>query len=187
MNPDRRRALGQAAAAVLAAVPVARAQPAPAVPPEVAQALPGARLQGQGSLRYFGFLVYDARLWSAAPPVGADWAAVPFALELQYARSLSGKKIAERSLSEMQRQGPIAPADAARWLADLQRLVPDVREGERITGLNLPGRGARFYVDGQAVGEVDEPAFARLFFGIWLAPQTSEPGLRQSLLGRAAP
>ena len=184
---NRRRLLGLAAAlAAPAAARLARAQ-APALPPEVAQALPGARLQGQGSLRYFGFLVYDARLWTSAQPVGEDWAALPFALELRYARSLQGEKIAERSLAEMRRQGPIAPADAARWLADLRRLIPDVKEGDRITGLNLPGRGARFYVDGRVAGEVDDPAFARRFFGIWLAPQTSEPGLRQSLLGGAAP
>ena len=35
------------------------------------------------------------------------------------------------------------------------------------------------------VGEVPDAEFARLFFGIWLSPQTSEPGLRAELI--AAP
>ncbi len=176
---------------VAAALPIATCVPAAPtsfveVPPEVAQALPGAVLQGQGQLRFFGLRIYDARLWSAAQPVGADWAAVPFALELRYARPLSGQKIAERSLKEMQRQREIAPADEARWLQLLARLVPDVDEGDRITGVNQPGRGARLYVNGRFRGLAPDPAFARLFFGIWLAPQTSEPDLRLSLLGRGA-
>ena len=34
----------------------------------------------------------------------------------------------------------------------------------------------------KVVGEVADPEFARLFFGIWLSPNTSEPSLRQALL-----
>ena len=34
---------------------------------------------------------------------------------------------------------------------------------------------------GHCVGA--DPLYARLFFGIWLAPQSSAPALRQSLLG----
>lgn len=34
----------------------------------------------------------------------------------------------------------------------------------------------------KVVGEVADPEFARLFFGIWLSPNTSEPALRQALL-----
>jgi hypothetical protein len=158
-----------------------------AAPPEVAAALPDARLQGSGLLRYFGLRVYDGRLWVGAQPVrdAADgWADVPLALELQYLRRLVGKQIAERSLAEMQRQADIPPADAARWLAAMTAAFPDVRDGDRITGLHLPGQGMRFFFNGQARGEVLEPAFARLFLGIWLSPRTSEPALRAALLGR---
>jgi hypothetical protein len=35
------------------------------------------------------------------------------------------------------------------------------------------------------VGEVRDATFARLFFGIWLSPRTSEPQLRAALLGLA--
>ena len=37
---------------------------------------------------------------------------------------------------------------------------------------------------GRVVGEVADAAFARLFFGIWLSPKTSEPALRQALLAQ---
>ena len=53
--------------------------------------------------------------------------------------------------------------------------------------MNLPGVGARFFVNGALRGEPKDADFARLFFGIWLSPRSSEPALREALLGRTAP
>jgi len=164
------------------------AQPAPAgAPPELTGELPSARLQGSGRMRFLGLHIYDARLWVGAQPVTGEWSALPFALELQYARSLKGEQIAERSLKEMQRQGEIPEIAAERWLGNMKQLFPDVNAGDRITGLNVPGGGARFFVNGSFRGEPREADFARLFFGIWLSPRTSEPALRESLLGLKKP
>jgi hypothetical protein len=157
---------------------------ADAPPPELQQGLPSARLQGQGRLRFFGLHVYDIRLWTAAAFAPERWAEAPLALEIQYARTLYGQQIAERSLDEMKRQGEMGSDDAQRWLAEMARLFPDVKEGDRITGTHQPGRGATFFVNGRPRGEVLDANFARRFFGIWLAPQTSEPALRERLFGR---
>jgi hypothetical protein len=175
----RRTAVTGIAAALWAAA--GRAQPAP--PAEAATTLGAPRLQGSGQLRFVGLKVYDVRLWAGERRVGGDWGAVPFALELEYLRALDGEQIAERSLKEMRRQGEIAAEAAGRWLSEMKRLFPDVKPGDRLTGLHLPGEGARFFLNGAPRGEVRDAAFARLFFGIWLAPQTSEPGLRDKLLG----
>jgi hypothetical protein len=185
MSSPLRRRLLLAALALPAAM--AGAQPAPGLPPELAAALPGAKLQGTGRLRFMLLHIYDARLWVGVRPLAADWGASPFALELEYARDLKGADIAERSLTEMRRQGEIAPEVAERWLGIMKQLFPDVHAGDRITGVNLPGVGARFFVNGAFRGEPREPDFARMFFGIWLSPRTSEPGLRDSLLGRTSP
>lgn len=155
-------------------------------PREVQSELPGARLQGSGRLRFMGLRVYDARLWVGERAVGADWS-VPLALEIEYRRALDGAQIAERSLAEMRRQGEITAPVAERWLAGMARTFPDVREGDRLTGFMMPGQGARFFVNGRLNGELIDAEFARFFFGIWLSPQTSEPSLRQALLGQARP
>lgn len=165
------------------AAPAARAQ---ALPFEVASEWPQARLVGRGPLRFVGMRIYDARLWSPARPTGDDWATQPLALELQYARSLVGVQIAERSLVEMRRQGPIDPALAERWLATMKTTFPDVREGDRVTGIYRPGTAARFFHNGSARGEWSDAAKAQRFFGIWLSPQTSEPALREALFGGRA-
>jgi Chalcone isomerase-like len=163
------------------AAPLAWAQTEP--PAEVAADLPGARLQGQGRLRFFGLHVYDALLWTPAPLAANDVERSALALELRYARSLKGPLIAERSIEEMRRQADIPAADAERWLGAMTRLFPDVGAGDRITGIHRPGQGARFHINGKLAGEVRDAAFARLFFGIWLSPRTSEPKLRAELLG----
>jgi hypothetical protein len=63
------------------------------------------------------------------------------------------------------------------------RVFPDVRQGDRLVGLQRPGTGASFWINGRFQGEVRDVEFARRFFGIWLSPQTSEPAMRRALLG----
>ncbi len=178
---QRRRLV--AALALACAAGAARARNAP---PEVGAVLGGARLVGSHRLRWLGLSVYEARLWSTGPLPGGDWTAQPIALEIEYARAFAGRAIAERSLAEMRRQGPIDEATAARWLAAMQGLFPDVVEGDRLTGLHEPGAGARFFANGAPRGEVREPEFARRFFGIWLSEAGSQPALRRALLGLGA-
>jgi len=149
--------------------------------PEVA-ALSGVVPTAPVRLRVWGFEVYDARLWT---PVGfrhSQYAQYSFALELQYLRRLEGAAIASRSIDEMRRVGSFTDAQAQSWLAAMRELFPNVSAGERITGVNLPGVGAEFWVNGQRVGAVNDLAFARLFFGIWLDERTSEPKMRAQLL-----
>lgn len=149
--------------------------------PEVA-ALSGVVPTAPVRLRVWGFEVYDARLWT---PVGfrhSQYAQYSFALELQYLRRLEGAAIASRSIDEMRRVGSFTDAQAQSWLAAMRELFPNVSAGERITGVNLPGVGAEFWVNGQRVGAVNDLAFARLFFGIWLDERSSEPKMRAQLL-----
>jgi hypothetical protein len=111
-----RRRLLVAALPAMGLAPLAQAQSV-APPAELAAYLPQARLQGSGRLRFLGLRIYDSRLWAGAAPVGDPWAAVPLALEIEYARSLGGAQIAERSLAEMRRQAEPTADTAERWLA----------------------------------------------------------------------
>jgi len=159
-------------------------QATPVAPPaEVNGLLPDARLHGRATLRFLGLDIYQASLWVPAGFDAARWSQQPFALELSYLRDLKGRAIAQRSVSEMRRQDTWDETLADPWEARMAALFPDVRRGDRITGMHVPGRGARFVANGRELGEVADQRFARLFFGIWLAPQTSEPTMRTALLG----
>ncbi len=177
----------------------ARAEAPPAV---VLQHAPGVEMRGSGTLRWLGLRIYDAVLWAApARPVASGPAGTngttgttgttvadfdytrPFALQLRYARSLKGAAIAERSVEEITRLGLGSPAQRAQWGAAMRRLFPDVVDGTTLAGVHLPGRGARFYLNGQPLGEIADPAFSQAFFAIWLDAKTSAPELRSALLG----
>ena len=179
MNASRRTALLVVGAAALAPWPAAASTP----PAEVLADLPGARLHGQGRLRFLGLHVYDIRLWATSALRSDNAERAGAALEIEYARALKGPLIAERSLAEMRRVGEVTTDDGERWLAAMKQLFPDVQAGDRITGVHRPGEGARFHHNGRLIGELRDAAFARLFFGIWLSVRTSEPQLRQALLG----
>ncbi|NUT86298.1 hypothetical protein HNO91_07695 [Pseudomonas corrugata] len=147
-------------------------------------ALPTAQRLGEGDFTWFGLRLYTARLWTAGP--AQDWNR-PFALELLYHRSMSRETLVQASLEEMQRLGPgsVTAQSLEAWTQAMGAAFVDVRPGMRITGLYLPGKGCRFYVDGKLSHEIADPVFARAFFAIWLDPRARDPQLRQRLLGLA--
>ena len=170
----------QTSAATAAATPAAT--PAIAATREVLEAIADAQFIGQGRLKFWSLDVYDARLWAPAALRPRNYAASPLALELIYLRNFSAADIAERSIKEMRRAAPISEAQAADWTQAMLRVIPDVKKGDRLTGVHRPGSGATFYVNGKRSGDVPDIEFSKLFFGIWLGPATSEPRLRDALL-----
>ncbi|HSG22799.1 MAG TPA: chalcone isomerase family protein [Azonexus sp.] len=141
----------------------------------------GFKRWGTGEFRRFGFLVYEATLWAA----GDDPLRPPLALKLTYKRNIAGKDIAEASVKEIRNLGIADSAQLKRWGEQMDRIFPDVKPGDHIVGLHLP-EGARFFYNDQLAGTVDDPAFARAFFAIWLDSKTSAPDLRAALLKRPA-
>lgn len=144
------------------------------------------RLQpaGQGTYRWFGLHVYDARLWidgerfDPARPLTP-----PFALSLTYARSLSGERIASTSRDEIQRLGGVEPDRLQSWYDAMRAIFPDVNAGDRLVGIMLTDGATRFVFNDRPIGQIDDPAFGNGFFAIWLDPRTRAPGLREALLG----
>jgi hypothetical protein len=152
---------------------------------DIQAALPAARLIGQARLKKWGFEVYDASLWAPAGFSGTAFASQSFALELIYLRNLKASDIVVSSIQEMRRAQAFDDQLADKWAADLLRVIPDIRKGDRIMGINQPGTGAVFLVNGRTSGTIADTRFAQLFFSIWLASTTSEARMRTALLAGA--
>ena len=104
--------------------------------------------------------------------------------EISEAYNVLGDVKKRAQYDEMRRLGRFSEAQAQAWLQAMTQAFPDVEPGDRLLGIYLPGQGARFLANGRLTGEVMDTEFAQLFFGIWLSDKTSEPCLRQALLGQ---
>ena len=151
-----------------------------ALPEQVAKDFPNLRLAGEGRLRWLGLHIYDATLWIN----GARWTGEQeFALDIRYARDIKSRRLVQTSVDEMRRMELGDERRIEQWVEQMTRVLPDVKKGEHLTGVNRPGAGADFYYQGKAIGSIADPEFARAFFAIWLDARTREPELRQSLIG----
>ncbi|WP_168224665.1 chalcone isomerase family protein [Rhodoferax aquaticus] len=155
-------------------------------PAELAAYGAGWRAAGSGVLRFFGFKAYDATLW--LPSANAPFAFTrPFALEIRYATRIKGRDISNTSLIELQRISASSPEQIVAWGAWMDATFTDVKAGDQLIGVHVPGNGARFFLNGRLIGETQDTAFSEAFFKIWLDPKTKRPDLRAALLAQDAP
>lgn len=143
------------------------------------------RLHGEGSLRWFGLKIYEARLFAPQQFAPQQSFQAPFALEITYARTFAGEKIAQVSIDEIKRLAMGSARQHEQWLGQMKSIFPSVRPGDRLRGIHTPGQGAEFYLNDQPIGQIKDAEFSKAFFSIWLDPNTAEPALRRSLLGLA--
>jgi hypothetical protein len=166
-------------AALALAATLAAAQGVVPLPAALVAELPALKPLGEGRLRWFGLHVYDTSLWVP----GEAWSFErPFALDIRYAVSIKGRDLTERSLVEMRKLGYTDAQKLGRWEGAMDRVFPDIKPGDRLVGVSVPGKEARFYSQDRLLGTVADPEFARAFFSIWLDPATSEPKLRAQML-----
>lgn len=138
------------------------------------------KLIGQGSLNYYFWHVYDAKLYSNDGILSFE---KPFSLKLEYKRKLYGAKIADRSTEEIRGLGFKDEVKLAAWHAQMKDIFPDVNDGISLIGVYKPNQPTVFYKNEQQIGVIKDPEFGKWFFGIWLNENTSEPKLRKALLG----
>lgn len=161
------------------AMPAAAVNVPAELPAAVCGALDTCRMVGKGRLRWWGFHVYDAALWSRDGRWQAD---APYALDIIYARQATAVQLSETSIDEMRRLGVSDESKLAQWGSAMRAVFTDVQPGSRLIGVYRPQRGAQFYSATRLLGTIDDPEFARRFFGIWLDPRTQKPEMRAALL-----
>ena len=138
------------------------------------------RLVGAGRLSVLFWDIYNIQLWA---PEGEYRPDRPFALELQYLRSVDRELIAETSVKEIQKQANLQPQVLADWQMQLIQIFPDIQKGDQLIGVYNPEIPSQFFLNGTSIGVIYDADLSRHFFDIWLSEGTSEPQLRMQLLG----
>ncbi len=153
-------------------------------PQELSAYSSGWRAKGTGSLKFFGFKVYDATLWLPVQAAGNFGFSQPFALDIAYNTTVKASDINNTSLIEMSRISSATPEQVKAWSSFMTSLFVDVKSGDRLVGVHVPAAGARFFLNGKLLGETQDAAFSEAFFRIWLDPKARKPELRAALLGQ---
>lgn len=136
---------------------------------------------GKASLHKLLFHVYDAEFWTDDPN---GWSMkTPHALYLKYDVSIDKQDLVKRTLEELQRNKAVTSQMLEQYQEKLPSLFRDVRSGQTITALYQPGNGITFCHNAFNTGVLDNK-LAEPFMGIWLGKSSSEPDLRDALLGK---
>ncbi len=136
--------------------------------------------RGQATLRVMFWRIYDSALMT---PNGDWWPGIrPLRLEIRYRRAIRADMLLEQTEKEWSAQGIDHPRKLA-WLSELRSLWPDVQPGDALHfEVNAQELGI-FTLNGEILGEIDDPDFSSAFLAIWLSPDTTRPALRAQLIG----
>lgn len=141
---------------------------------------------GSGTARYAGVIsVYQAALYAPASTARGDIldTDVPKRLEIVYSRSIEKAHLIKAAEHALQRQQ--TPETLDRWRATINELhaaYQDVSAGDRFALVLIPEQGLSLELNGQGLLRIDQPDFARLYFGIWLGETPLSASLRDDLL-----
>lgn len=114
----------------------------------------------------------------------------PLALVIRYQRDIDKDDLLEATDDQWKHLG-VSLALRQQWLAKLDAIWPDVKEGDRLI-FELNGNQGTFYFDGQTqtgiqqLGQLPTGKMAAAFIDIWLSPQTAYPKLRKQLIGQSS-
>ncbi|MDX2028186.1 MAG: chalcone isomerase family protein [Alphaproteobacteria bacterium] len=134
---------------------------------------------GSGTYRKLGFSVYRASLWTA----NETWSPrKPYALRLQYTRSVSQETLADTVVDDIRGQNVTDEETFKRWEKTLRDVLPAVEDGDVMVGVALPGKKSYLFFNGKEIARIDDLALSQAFFNIWLG-DGADPDLKRKLLG----
>jgi Chalcone isomerase-like len=152
-----------------------------AAPACVGKAVSASKPLGKASLHKLVFHVYDGEFWTDAK----SWdMSEPHALHLTYFVNLDPNDLTEQTIEEVSRDPSVTEDMKEEYNEILPTLYPDVKKGETITALYQPKKGITFCHNGKVKGVMTNLALSKPFMGIWLGQYSSEPELRDKLLGK---
>lgn len=143
--------------------------------------IPDAQMVATSRLTVFLFDVYDASFYTAE---GKRQVTLPYALKLAYLRDIKGEKIADQSTEEIRNQGIVDEITLADWHSQMRKIFPNVKKGDNITGVYKDTAECTFYKNDSLIGQINSKQFCDAFFDIWFGEKTSQPGLRNKLIGQ---
>ena len=137
---------------------------------------------GEGYLRFFGFKLYKAKLFSNSNFDKKNIFSNKFALQIKYYKNFTSKEISELSIKEIRKLQLGDDIKLQKWLRWMIVNFPDVSKNDLLIGIYSPKNAFTLYYNNVYFSSNIDIEFSRSFFSIWLDKKTSEPNLRKKLL-----
>lgn len=137
---------------------------------------------GQTQLKVLLFRVYDAELYTDS---GEYPAATSVALSLNYLRNIRAAQLLDNTQEQWQKLGFKKTKQQQHWLAQLEKIWPDVQRGDCLLAYSPDGQSVHFYHASGLLGKIEDALFYQQFFAIWLSENSSYRRNRDELIGVA--
>ena len=129
---------------------------------------------------YVGGLYLEASSKDAAAIVAADAAK---AVRMHFLRDLKKTQLTEGFSEGFEANAKEKAASQKASIDKMLALVPNVKEGETLTFVYVPGKGTTLYAGDKALGTFESKDFSDAVFSIWLGPKPPSEDLKKGMLG----
>lgn len=137
--------------------------------------------KGRGTVYKFVIPAYDISLWVNE---GKEWSYDQlFALEVKARWNVEKKEMLDSTIEVMKRNSCLTEDQEKKYTSFLNSFYPDLKEGDLVTVVYVPGQKILFYHNSQLLKESSDMVFARAFCDIWLSPKTKYDSARRAMLG----
>ena len=138
-------------------------------------------LLGETTFSIFFWDLYKSKLMTTSGQYPINLLHDSLLFHIRYLADISRKDLIKRTVEQWQHLG-FEQTDYQHYLADLNRLWPDIKAGDSLA-LFVRQNHSSFYFNNKFLGDINDPRFGQVFIDIWLSEQTSQPELRRALLG----
>jgi hypothetical protein len=137
---------------------------------------------GHTTFSIFFWDLYKSSLQTTSGTYPIDAEKEQLLYEINYLADISSKDLIERTIEQWQHL-EVPTEHYQQFVHKLTRIWPDITKGDKLS-LRLHNNISFFYFNEKYIGRINDPMFGQLFLDIWLAENTSQPTLRNELLGK---
>jgi hypothetical protein len=156
---------------------------------------------GNGKMNFLFWHVYNAEFYAKNSTFEPN--VYPQALKLTYKRNIDKADFIDATLDQwnklhkLDKSITISPAQQAAWVDQLENIFPNIKTNDIILFAINENNESQFSLKQfnpttnsynnhfQTLGKIKHPEFGPYFISIWLSEHTTEPELRQQLIGKS--
>lgn len=149
--------------------------------PELLNSSP-TKLVGKATFSVFIWDIYKSKLSTTSGRFPDKAGSLVY--QINYLKNIDSEDLIEKTVEQWQHL-EFKPERYQGYVSQLKSMWPDIKEGDQLAFVTKSGKSA-FYYNNQLIGSIDNPDFATIFLAIWFSENTTQPALRDKLLGIAS-